>query len=136
MRWLQANKAKSRQSRVRVAPPPANQKFDDQTGQIYTETTVDATRPTDFNWVHQSERDRGRGGRDCTKDYSYTYFSGSRPGPGPRSLVDIAAESILQNVHSLSVEALRDVPPVLLSKLWAQLQARSVRADYAGGVEC
>lgn len=126
MRWLQAKSTTLSQSRRRIAPPPppANQRFDDQTGQIYTETTVDATRPSDFNWSHQTDISRGKEPPQRTRPL--------RNLSGSRSLVDIALESILQNTHNLSVGVLQDVPPVLLSKIWAQVQARSVRGSLLG----
>lgn len=134
MRWLRARPSQLR----REVAPVKQQKFNDQTGQIYTETTIAATRP-DNDWHHRcrssGEWIESHWRDDFTKHAPLVKVSRKNrraQGPqesgklGSRSLIETATEVILQKVNDLSVEVLQDVSPVLLQKVWDQIQARSV----------
>jgi hypothetical protein len=142
MRWF---RGKSSQPRREIAPVK-HRKFDDQTGQIYTETTSMAATQPDDDWHHRSRCSGEWIESDWRDDFAIakraplvkvspkTTSNTRNPRTlnasgklGSRSLVETAMESILQKVKDLSIEVLQDMPPILLQKVWDQIRARLVQ---------
>ncbi|CZR57544.1 uncharacterized protein PAC_07433 [Phialocephala subalpina] len=106
-------KTRRRRKALDVMPmPPDKHKFDDQTGQMFTETTVAMPAQSDINWPYR------------TGLAASPISAGRRKGA--RSLVAIALETIMQNVTNLTFDVLEPLPRRLLQQVWEQVRQRSV----------
>ncbi|KAF8866211.1 hypothetical protein BDZ45DRAFT_735500 [Acephala macrosclerotiorum] len=90
--------------------PSDKHKFDDQTGQMFTETTVAMPAQSDINWPYRA-------------GLAALPISAERRR-GTRSLVAVALETIVRNVTDLTVDVLEPLPGRLLQQVWEQIKQR------------
>lgn len=94
-----------------VMPMPSNNhKFDDQTGQMFTEVTVAIPSQSDINWP-----------------YSVGLVALPRSTErrkGTQSLVAIALETIMHNITNLTIDVLEPLPGRLVQQIWEQIEQR------------
>ncbi|KAE8450068.1 hypothetical protein EG329_007208 [Mollisiaceae sp. DMI_Dod_QoI] len=139
-----------------IAPIPAeNHKFDEQTGQVYTEITISVPKAEDRDWPHQlrpvrdladyelpPESDdivgRATRARDVIRvlERSNHVLEQTRlallasvraPGEiGARSLVGVAIETILRNIADLTVDVLETLPIQLTRRVWEEIKKRQM----------
>lgn len=156
MKWFRTSSNSRRLQAQAVAVPPSNHhKFDEQTGQVYTETTAALTSDTDRDWLHQAPsrvnwddfevprvRDDASGRLAIIRDVilkkkkrdrifkankeAFIAAFRKRKVKGPRSLADLALETILRNVRDLDIEMLDEVPIRLLELIWDHIKHRLV----------
>lgn len=152
MMWLRPRLGKSRGPEKKHGMLDDRHRFDEQTGQVYTEKTAAATNDLDRDWVFDV-----RTGMDVSY-YDATDASARRPNnqvrdmirvfkqrgdlqdeqrraskvisktyqiTGARSLVDVALDMILQKLDDLTMELLSDLPVVLLQRIWEETKKRS-----------
>ncbi|PVH76033.1 hypothetical protein DL98DRAFT_518262 [Cadophora sp. DSE1049] len=100
--------------RVPVASPAGHLKFDESSGQMYTETTIS----TQSN----EERDWTRPHRMSLKSVKHQ----PRPQKGTRSLVDSAIETILENLIDLTFEGVDCLPKKLVLRIWILASERYI----------
>ncbi len=92
--------------RAPVALPAGHLKFDESSGQMYTETTVST---------------QSREERDWTRSHHMILKSAKhqpRPQNGTRSLVDSAVETILKNLLDLTLEGVDCLPKTMVLRVW------------------
>jgi hypothetical protein len=105
------------------------QKFDEATGQVYTETIVAIASENDLNWTEKRCQTRERYEKDFVGyQESLGRARDSSPGAskGARSLQDMAIESILGNIHRIDLDYLGTLPSSLLDRVWFEVNRRSV----------
>lgn len=90
--------------------PSNNHKFDDQTGQMFTETTVVMPAQSDINWPYRTDL--------------VALPIPAKRRRGTRSLVAVALETVVRNVSDLTVDVLESVPRRLLQQVWEQVKQR------------
>jgi hypothetical protein len=112
--------------RVNLPPLQDGHKFDEATGQVYTETILSILSSDDRNWT----RNRLVVHEKYEKDFigyeeplNGTKISASK---GARSLQDIAIECILRNIPDITQEHLQYLPSELLDRVWFEVNRRSV----------
>jgi hypothetical protein len=119
---LGPSKAKSQQANL---PVQHGDKFDEATGQVYTEIQVPIPSSSDGDWTRQL-----RVVTEKHEQHHVGYQPLHEPDPGPfkgaRSLQDQAMDTILDNVANISAEYLTMLPFPLLDWLWFELNRRSV----------
>lgn len=153
MKWFRISN-KSRRLQTVAAAPSNDHKFDEQTGQIYTETTAAVTNDIDRDWpyrlctaLHWTDTEIPRGDdiagtagiiRDVIqkmkksdrlfKAKKFAFISAFRGTKvkGTRSLADVALETIILNITDLNVEVLDQVPIRLLELIWDHIMQRLV----------
>ena len=156
MKWLlaQAQSKRKRLLKLRTlrpstrtpdTTPSAHQKFDETTGQVYTETTAAIQTTTDLDWTRQtilafgpdwrdqeelaildswksgqSEEDLGGYQRysDNVRNSRIIGFRGARP------LQDVAVETILQNIADITLEGIGCLPIPLVRRIWNAVNKR------------
>lgn len=91
-------------------------KFDDTTGQVYTETTASIQSADDQNWTR---RTLAAELQDCLK-------SPKRGSMGARSLQTAAFDTVLQYISDVTLEALECLPIQVVRRLWRAVNKRSV----------
>ena len=144
MKWLQRQ-----YHSYRPSPPKKTidtQKFDENTGQIYNETTVAIRTDHDRGWDRASRVVLGPSFRDTAdsdgylrnwravedsrdlKDYrnhlDSIKSSKVRGLRGTRSLQDAAIECILQNISDITSEGIRCLPVHIVRQLWHTVNMR------------
>ncbi len=87
---------------IPAAAEDSNVKFDEASGQVYTEVTVGGK--IDLNWAWKT-----RGTND---------FSEYRNVQGAASLETTAIRSVLANISSITAEVLEEVPWHIARKIW------------------
>ncbi|KAK0101547.1 hypothetical protein ONS95_006714 [Cadophora gregata] len=98
-----------------VAPPGAGLlKFDESSGQMYTETTISTRSSEARNWT--------RPHRMSLKSIKHQ----PRPRKGTRSLVDAAIETILENLVDVTFEGVDCLPKKLVLRIWILASERYV----------
>jgi len=146
MKWLQRP-----YHRYQPAPPKTpvrTQKFDENSGQIYNETTVAIRSGDDRGWdrtgrvvVGPSYRDTGdyevylrnwRANKDTGDIDDYRNYMDSvknskvRGLRGARSLQDAAIECILQNISDITLEGIECLPVQIVRRVWHAVNKRQV----------
>lgn len=162
MDWLLA-RAKSKRNRLLKrrtpltstrapsATPSSHQKFDEATGQVYTETTVAIYTANDLDWSRQTVialgpdwreqeevalveawRASQSKGIDLETLGSYRAYldnvrnSRIRAFRGARSLQDVAVETILQNINEITLQGMECLPVQLVRRIWHAVNKRLV----------
>jgi len=130
----------------RSEPQPrrsGNQRFDETTGQIYTEVTTAIRSSDDRDWDRNSRLVAGpayRSIEDCEEnakswkqpgdlDEYHAYMdnvknSKVRGLKGSRSLLDAAIECILQNISDITLEGIECLPLQIVRQLWHAVNKR------------
>ncbi|PBP18720.1 CBS domain-containing protein [Diplocarpon rosae] len=88
--------------------PASNQKFDESSGQIYTETIISMQSREDRNW---SQRIRN-------KPVTLDPHHGAVRAMGSRSLRDTAIEAIVGSLADLTLEWVEELPIHLKCRIW------------------
>lgn len=111
---------------VRIQPPSEahiprpwhNSKFDESTGQVYTESTTAIQRSDDRNWTQWHQKIAVPTCNDA--DYTRGEVDpGQTPNSrGAQSLQASAIRCILQNLSDLTVELLESLPIHLIRRIW------------------
>jgi len=136
---LRAPRARSKASNYMLSD---NHKFDEATGQVYTETTASIQSTDDRDWTR---RTLGPGWRDSEdelqlkmssrsqeslKDYREYLHSVKSPKArrfkGVRSLQATSFESVLQHISDVTLEGLECLPIQVVRRLWHAMNRRSV----------
>lgn len=102
--------------RPRLLPPrqptlSRNYKYDDDTGQVYSETTTAIQISDDRNWAYTSavrKKDTG-----CQE--------------GARSLQDVAIECLLGNLSAVTMDVIEPLPLHLVARIWQEINRRFVK---------
>jgi hypothetical protein len=100
-----------------------NHKFDETTGQVYTETTASIQSADDRDWTRRTlagELQNGGGNLDSLKP---SKRGGSK---GPRSLQAASFNTVLQHISDVTLEALEYLPIQVVRRLWRAVNGRSV----------
>jgi hypothetical protein len=127
-----------------------NSKFDETTGQIYTEETASILSADDQNWTRQSHVESDY--RDYYRGYADEWTSPFRSeesreiqhghvgevkisrvglrGAGP--LQDHAIDCIVQNISAITLELVQFLPTSLLLRIWHAVVERSVPVPHSG----
>lgn len=89
-------------------------KFDESSGQVYTETTVSIQSTADRNWSHELHIKplKTRSGKARCK--------------GSRSLSNLATDGIIDNLGDLTLEWVQELPQHLKLRIWELANERSV----------
>lgn len=106
-------------------PVQHGDKYDEASGQVYTETSVPVTS-SDRDWTRQRRVARETRGRDhvgCDPAYG-TKPRGFRPSKGVRSLQDIAIDATLANLGNITAEYLESLPLPFLDRIWDEVEQR------------
>jgi hypothetical protein len=123
-----------------------NQKFDESTGQVYSETTAAIQSSDDQGWDRISRVVRGPSYRDDQLYEEYVknwdkskapenlgeyqrYLDGVKNSKvrglkGARSLQDAAIECLLQNISEITLEAIECLPNQIVRQLWHAINQR------------
>jgi hypothetical protein len=131
MKWFPLNlrfQPGAKPSRTRLAvllPVQQGDKYDEASGQVYTETSVPISGG-DQDWtrlrrVAREERETEHIG------YEPAYGAkaeGARASKGARSLQDIAIDATLDYLAGISVEYLKSLPTALLDRIWDEVDQR------------
>lgn len=150
MKWLIPKRKKGLQNR-NLRPEPEfvhNQKFDESTGQIYTEKTASIQISDDRDWPWQTPVVAMSDIRD-TVDY-YEYLKAVEMGRsveslgeyqayldrlqsfrvigfrGARTLQNSAIECILENIEDITLEVIQCLPRHIVRRVWHAVNQRSV----------
>lgn len=132
-------------TRLRNITPSSNQRFDEATGQVYTETTAPIQTSNDLEWTRQTvvairpewidlkhvqsleslkeeqfEEDLG----SYRRDLDNVRNSRIRGFKGARQLQDVAVECILQNINDVTFEGLEFLPIQLVRRIWHAVNKR------------
>jgi hypothetical protein len=114
---------KSSKSRQPHLPIQDGDKFDETTGQVYTEANVSIPSSSDLNWVRlhvvkeQSEQDH----------IGYTSHEPNiRPKKGVRSLQEMVMETTVDNLAIYTAEYLAMLSTTVLKTLWDEVNRRLV----------
>lgn len=114
-------------SRVPIGLLPTTNKFDEATGQVYTETIVAIQRSDDHNWVHWLYRQCVfRLQPTASGDQIDEISQGDSTQVGGRSLKETAILCILRNIVDLKLEMIEDLPSTVKYQLWDAIKKRSV----------
>jgi hypothetical protein len=156
MKWLlaQAQSKRKRLLKLRTprtstrtpeTTPSGNQKFDEATGQVYTETTAAIQTANDLDWTRQTVVAIGPDWRDQEElalidawksgqseenlggfhGYSDSVRNSRIIGfRGARSLQDVAVETILQNITDITLEGMECLPIQLVRRIWHAVNKR------------
>lgn len=122
-------------------------KYDESTGQVYSETT--ATIPTwdDRDWARDSQIVKGARYRNDEEYNEYVRLRNGTEGlqkyqqrldglrnsrirgiEGARSLQDAAIECVLENISDITIEGIECLPNSILRRLW---HAVTTRLDFS-----
>jgi hypothetical protein len=125
-------------------------KFDESTGQVYTESTASMQDRDDQLWTRQSKVVVGPDYRDSDARVSFSEVSGdsrdseANPGAyheyldafknsrvrglkGTRSLQDSAVDYILNNISDVTYEGIACLPTSLVRRIWHAVNKRQAR---------
>jgi len=152
MKWLAPRRSLGikRRSESRYGMPLGNHKFDELTGQIYTETTTAIQSSDDSNWTRKCRVVLGPTLRD-SEDYAEQVKSwGSSDDlsehqkhldnvknskvngrKGARSLQDATIECIIQNISDITLEGINCLPIQIVRRIWHAVNQRLVLFPYA-----
>lgn len=151
MKWLLPRRRKTlRETRAEYRVPRGNQKFDESTGQIYTESIAAIQTTDDRNWARKgrlvarpSYRDnvlyadyvkawgKGTTGQDLGEYRQYLdelKNSRSKGLKGARSLQDSAIECILENISDVTLEGIQCLPHQIVRQVWYAVNKRLVES--------
>lgn len=110
-------------------------KFDEATGQVYTETIVSISSGDDRNWTRNRRVVRERYEKDFVGYEEPPNDTNTGASKGARSLQDIAVESILRNLSDITLEHLECLPSQLLDRIWFEVNKRLVLSSKLFTVE-
>lgn len=118
-------------------------KYDDSTGQVYSESTTAIQTSDDSNWTSQTRLVVGPEYRDEDEAHNFVptneiessigayhyHIDGLkntriRGLKGPRSLQDSAIECIIQNISDCTLEGIACLPPSLVRRIWHAVSKR------------
>jgi hypothetical protein len=121
-------------------------KFDEETGQVYSETTASIPSSHDRNWFQlpptttakvdfRDERDYGRGLRselsvNCRDSLKKPKTKRSRSAKAVRSLQETAIECVIQNISNVTFEAIEHLPNQLIQRIWNEANRRFVYLGF------
>jgi hypothetical protein len=148
MRWL-LPKRKLGMKKSNSSPttaPVHNQKFNEATGQVYTEKTASIQSSDDQNWTRQPRSIVEADYRDDDDYREYAeaweksrsvgklaefqkYLDGVRNSRakgfiGARSLQDSAIECILGNISDITLEGIECLPMQIVRRVWREVNKR------------
>jgi hypothetical protein len=117
-----------------------NQKFDEATGQVYTETTASIQSADDRDWTRRTlgpswrdsedELQLTHSSQEGLKDYREYLHSVKSPKArrfkGVRSLQATSFEIVLQHISDITLEGLECLPVQVVRRLWHAVNRRSV----------
>jgi hypothetical protein len=151
MKWLQSKRRLLLKPRKSLKAPRGNtlrdhHKYDESTGQVYSETTAEIQGADDRNWTNQTHVVAGPDYR--WSDESTAFFCDSdekevnigayhdhldglkntrlKRFKGARSLQDAAVECILHNISDVTLEGLACLPTPLVRRIWHAVNKRLV----------
>lgn len=121
-------------------------KFDEETGQVYSETTASIPTSHDRNWFRlpptaiakadfRDERDYSRGFRselsmNCGDNLKKPKPKRPRSAKAVRSLQETAIECVIQNISNVTFEAIEYLPNQLVQRIWNEANRRSVYLGF------
>jgi hypothetical protein len=121
-------------------------KFDEGTGQVYSETTASIPTSNDRNWFRlpptaiaeadfRDERDYGMGfqpelSMNCGDSLKKPRAKRSRRAKAVRSLQETAIECVIQNISNVTFEAIEYLPNQLIQQIWHEANRRSVYLGF------
>jgi len=150
MRWLVPRRSLGieRRSESRYGMPLGNHKFDESTGQIYTERTTAIQSSDDSNWTRNcrvvlgpslsdgedhAEQAKswgiGRTPEDLSQHQKHldnVKNSKVKGRKGARSLQNAAIECIIQNISDITLEAIDCLPIQIVRQIWHAVNQRLV----------
>lgn len=153
MKWLQSKRRlgllflqnKSGPKKQQTVPGLGDHhKYDDSTGQVYSESTTAIQASDDSNWTSQTRLVVGPEYRDDGDAHSFVSTTDENESnigayhhhidglkntrirglKGPRSLQDSAIECIIQNISDVTLEGISCLPPSLVRQLWHAISRR------------
>lgn len=106
-------------------------KFDEATGQVYTETTAAIQCSDDSDWTQWRYRQTTvgsapAGGNDQELQINDARPSKINPRVGPRSLQDCAIRCLLQHISDVTVEMIDSLPLTVRYRVWDAVTRRLV----------
>jgi hypothetical protein len=128
----------------------SHHKFDESTGQVYSESTASIQDSDDRYWTRQTRVVVGPDYRDSDDGISFSGASGGstesetslgayrdyldalkntrvRGLKGARSLQDCAVDCILNNISDVTFEGIACLPTTLVRRIWHAVNKRSVK---------
>jgi hypothetical protein len=125
----------------------SHHKFDESTGQVYTENTLSIQNSDDQYWARQTKVVIGPEYRDSEDNVSFSEASGEsrdseaslgayhdylnelkntriRGLKGARSLQDCAVDCILENISDVTFEGIACLPITLVRRIWHAVNKR------------
>ena len=121
-------------------------KFDEGTGQVYSETTASIPTSHDRNWFRLPPTDVAEADFRDRRDYSRDFRSDlsmncgdnlkkpkSKPSTSAkavRSLQETAIECVIQNISNITFEAIEYLPNPLVQQIWHEANRRSVYLGF------
>jgi hypothetical protein len=117
-------------------------KFDEETGQVYSETTLSIPNSHDRNWFRlpstptaevdfRDEQDYRRNFQsdlsiNCGNSFKKPRAKRSMGAKGVRSLQETAIECIIHNISNVTFEVIEYLPSQLVQRIWHEAKRRSV----------
>src|SRR3954447_6832738 len=147
MRWLLP--VSRHRTRIETRVERGTQKFDESTGQIYTEKIAAVQTTDDRNWARKGHLVAGPSYRDDVlyTDYLKEWEKGTTARQdlgdyrkyidevtnsrvkrlkGARSLQDSAIECILKNISDITLEGIQCLPHQIVRQIWYAVKKRLV----------
>jgi hypothetical protein len=111
-------------------------KFDEETGQVYSETTASIPTSHDRNWFRLPSTPTAEADFRDGQDYRRSFHCGnslekprakrSMSAKGVRSLQETAIECIIHNISNVTFEVIEYLPNQLVQRIWHEAKRRSV----------
>jgi hypothetical protein len=137
MKWFPLNRrllpapSSSRPQRASL-PVKYGDKYDEASGQVYTETYISIPSGSDQDWARMGLVVRDQHEK---KNFGYESAHAASPGiiasKGSRSLQDIAMDTALDNLANITIEYLEALPTSLVNRMWRVANERSVSTHGA-----